>query len=711
MPTEPRPPDKLTSRRPWGLPRFIKSAMLKSSRSKHGWTPLHFAAYGGDSHEVARLLTKGLDVNAKSTQGLTPLHLAAVQHRDDAIKVLLSKGANVSVHDRQGWTPLHLAVQPGQNLQRLRKFGWDTEEICLHRKQENFHVIQTLVECGADTEARTQDGTIPLDYAWDIVDTDARMLKVLWLETAKKAKELPTVASAVVNGQNSVVKLLVYGIEDANDLHSVHDGHNALCWAIRTGKLDMMDLLLQKGAGIDAQCPCRSPPLHLAVQSRNKDVIAIFIKYRNNRPYLWELDQMSNGVTPVHMAAEQKDAELLKTLIPFEQSNPQWNAELNARLESKDDLGRTPLFTAAEAGSKDIVDFLLDPERSLYFKVGNQASVSYLNYPQPNELEIATLKGHLEISEEILRFSWKRFDLDLSPDYVGNSVEFALFHQSRPRVLSLRSRFCYAKAILRRSDYQTRMIWSTNPSEISTKSIMKRALYHQQLCAVSFLIHEFDEPFPEGDHWFGEDAEEMRRFYSLANDVWPYIASFSNDINTLIDGKHVLDIAAAYGFGCSLQELVCVGAEICQMEECGTTALQVALVKEQTRSVPSVLSSLLAHGVEPETENTNSVLPLAVYNSEVVKMLLRRGVRRDIDAAILRAEQLDTQESRYVARCLDQFQADYIAFQTTGVRPEKRTTENLDYDPNWFFNVDGECERLDSGYAASVASIFHDFSH
>lgn len=87
------------------------------SRSKDGFTALHFACFFGQP-EAARLLVESgatVDAVAANPTQVMPLHSAASARNLDAARLLLEHGAPGIVNARQqgGWVPIHAAAQNG----------------------------------------------------------------------------------------------------------------------------------------------------------------------------------------------------------------------------------------------------------------------------------------------------------------------------------------------------------------------------------------------------------------------------------------------------------------------------------------------------------------------------------------------------------------------------------------------------------------------
>ena len=88
----------------------------KATASKiYGWSPLHKAAYHGQTAAVRLLVEKGADIEAKDEyHGATPLHWAVTVGNEEMVTLLLDLGADVSAADDEDeWTPLHRASDKG----------------------------------------------------------------------------------------------------------------------------------------------------------------------------------------------------------------------------------------------------------------------------------------------------------------------------------------------------------------------------------------------------------------------------------------------------------------------------------------------------------------------------------------------------------------------------------------------------------------------
>jgi uncharacterized protein len=101
------------------------------SRSKDGFTPLHFACFFGQP-EAARLLVESgaaVDAVAANPTQVMPLHSAAAARNLEAARLLLEHGAPGIVNARQqgGWVPIHAAAGNGDRpmVELLLKHGAD----------------------------------------------------------------------------------------------------------------------------------------------------------------------------------------------------------------------------------------------------------------------------------------------------------------------------------------------------------------------------------------------------------------------------------------------------------------------------------------------------------------------------------------------------------------------------------------------------------
>jgi uncharacterized protein len=114
------------------------------------------AAAMGDDGRIAELLDGGADLNAFADDGFTPLQLAAFFGQPHAVALLLSRGADVDAVARNDMKihALHAAAASG-----------------------NLESIELLLDAGADVNAQQHGGYTALDEAR--VKEDAAMEAML----------------------------------------------------------------------------------------------------------------------------------------------------------------------------------------------------------------------------------------------------------------------------------------------------------------------------------------------------------------------------------------------------------------------------------------------------------------------------------------------------------------------------------------------------
>ena len=82
--------------------------------NKTGWTPLHYAATGGQARIAAFLIGAHAQVNAESANGTTPLMMAAMYASSDMVKLLLESGAEAYLRNDQGLDAEDFAQKAGR---------------------------------------------------------------------------------------------------------------------------------------------------------------------------------------------------------------------------------------------------------------------------------------------------------------------------------------------------------------------------------------------------------------------------------------------------------------------------------------------------------------------------------------------------------------------------------------------------------------------
>jgi hypothetical protein len=297
------------------------------------------------------------------------------------------------------------------------KHGHTTLMIAAARSQ--FDLMQSLIQKGANIEARNVQGRTPLMMA-----KNAKTSKLLLDKNAdpnnRDQQGVTALMLAALEGDTDRVKLLLDG--DAKVDYKWEGGHSALMLAAINSQVSTVALLLQRGAAVDLQCHNKRSALHYAAEANQKEVVTHLLEAGADINL-----QDKEGHTPLYLASIKNQLEIVKILIlrgadasissKMDRATPLMAScfyglvdtvrlLVNATpdLEARDKDGDTALVNAAHHGSIPCIELLIE----------SGCQLDTRNDKEQTALMIAAAKGNTEVVRCLLNHG-------LDPNLTDNS--------------------------------------------------------------------------------------------------------------------------------------------------------------------------------------------------------------------------------------------------------------------------------------------------
>lgn len=277
-----------------GLARIHTKDMTKS----HDITTELMVAIAKNQHsEVVRLLNSNVDVEETSPSGCTALMWAITFERKAIVSLLLDEGADVNQSDGIGVTPLMIAAltknsdiflklhAAGANINAAQT-GGDVEigTTVLHHavtREDNFEIINFLIDAGNDVKATTKGGRSALMKTAFWRDGEYILLLLnAGADIERKSNSGSTALQQAMGIRENLETLQILIDKGANVNNVNNRGKTPLMDAAFWGNIEAVKLLIKSGADLDRKSNKGETALDFA-RARKRSEIVTYLESLN----------------------------------------------------------------------------------------------------------------------------------------------------------------------------------------------------------------------------------------------------------------------------------------------------------------------------------------------------------------------------------------------------------------------------------------------
>lgn len=420
----------------------------------------------------------------------TPLHCAVKYNKLSVVDLLLRHGADVHAVNENGWTPLLEACQfsyykiyelifdciislencASESLFNTLQKSCEFTDYWKLNRLDNLKIIDLLLKHGSDVNIKDRfceplllKKITDSENFFIVID---KLTENLLKNNLIKSRTFDIIREMIQKEfkirRKEIIKVLLDYNVDTNACD--YKKNTILHLLANDANLDddivtIFEMLLIKGANINAKNVNGSTPLHIAVKNRGMKIefLKLLIKQSANVNAVDE-----DGKTPLHLLcknswSEEKNEKIIEILV-----------SAGAEIDAKDKHGLSPLYTACLSNNKKIVLQLLNFGANINIEyLKNKTIVHYLcdYYPSFNRLEgeiYKVIKNHviklkalgLFISKSLEKIFYE--DLSFSnnirstPDGKISYQEYSevLFHQCSHELMKMKNHFIQSNTSL-----------------------------------------------------------------------------------------------------------------------------------------------------------------------------------------------------------------------------------------------------------------------
>ncbi|XP_051164216.1 alpha-latrotoxin-Lhe1a-like [Leptopilina boulardi] len=269
---------------------LIKKGENVSTQDNYDTTVLHTAARNGNLEMVKFLVEEGAKINAKDKDCISVLHKAAASGNLETVKFLVKEGARINSVDKRDRSILHSAVgsynfdmviflvEQGANVHA--KDENDQSVLHLAASYGILEMVKFLVQKGGIIHGKDQCGRSVIHSAAQSGNCD--LVKFLIDEGANvhaKGEDNRSVLEvAVIFNHWNIVEFLLKQCDDQITAED-KNGFSIFHYACRNGNLEMIKLLLERGAKINVKTKNGKSVLHNAAKHDDLKLVKFLVEH------------------------------------------------------------------------------------------------------------------------------------------------------------------------------------------------------------------------------------------------------------------------------------------------------------------------------------------------------------------------------------------------------------------------------------------------